>query len=145
MICSKRGLCASEKGLHLADIGGFAVDELLGQVLDLAVMVCPLVHIFNAFDHTSCIAQDHHVCDLGIGIAVAQLHPGHHVRHQPFARLEFRQIPSPLGSQCVGLTFDGIVLLKLGFQSFSQAGPHGGIQNTSDANLTHLGRFQNGR
>ena len=71
MICSKRRVCASEKGLHLADVGGFAVDELLGQVFNLAVMISPLVHIFNALDHTTGIAQNHHICDFGVGIAIA--------------------------------------------------------------------------
>lgn len=138
MICSKRGFCASQKGLHLTDVGGFAVDELLSQIFNLAVMVRPLVHIFNAFDHAPGVAQNHHICDLGVGIPIAQLHSCHHIRHQPFAWLKLRQIPSPLGSQGMGLTFNGIVFLQLGFQGFPQAGPHGGIQNASDANLPHL-------
>ena len=71
MICSKRKFCASEKGLHLTDVGGFAIDELLGQVFNLAVMISPLVHIFDALDHTPCVAQNHHICDFGVGIAVA--------------------------------------------------------------------------
>ena len=123
MICSKRGVGASQKGLHLADVGRFAVNELLCQIFNLAVMVRPLVHVFNTLDHAPGIAQNHHI------------------RHQPFARLKFRQIPSSLGSQGMGLTFDGIIFLQLGFQGFAQAGPHGGIQNTSDANLPHLCGF----
>ena len=71
MICSKRKFCASEKGLHLTDVGGFAVDKFLGQIFNLAVMVRPLVHIFKSLDHAPGVAQNHHVCDFGIGIAVA--------------------------------------------------------------------------
>ena len=41
----------------------------------------------------------------------------------------------------MGLGFDGIVLLKLGFQSLSKTWTHGSIQNASDANLTHLCGF----
>ena len=141
MICSKRRMGASEKRLHLTDVGGFAVDQLLGQVFDLAVMVSPLVHIFNALDHTAGVAQNHHIRDFGIGIAVAELHTGHHIRHQPFAGLKFRQLPASLGSQCMGLTFDGVILLELGFQRFPQAGPHGSIQNAPDAHLAHLCGF----
>ena len=141
MICSKRRFCASEKRLHLADVGGLAVDELLGQIFNLAVMVCPLVHIFDAFDHTAGIAQNHHVRDFGVGIAVAQFHSCHHVRHEPLARLKFRQFPATLGCQGVCLTFDGIVFLQLGSQCLPQAGTHGGIQNASYAHLTHLCGF----
>ena len=141
MICSKRKFGASEKGLHLADIGCFAIDELLGQVFNLAVMISPLMHIFDTLDHTTCVAQNHHIRDFGVGIAVAQFHTGHHVCHQPFARLQFRQVPTPLRGQSVGLAFDGIVFLQLGFQSLPQAGPHGIIQNAPDAHLAHLGCF----
>ena len=71
MICSKRVICASEEGLHLADVGHFRVDEFLGQVLDLAVMLAPVMHILQPLDHATGIAQNHHVCDFGIGMAVA--------------------------------------------------------------------------
>ena len=66
MICSKREFGVSEKGLHLTDVGGLAVDELLGQIFDLAVVIGPLMHIFNTLDHAPGIAQDHHVCDFGV-------------------------------------------------------------------------------
>ena len=89
MICSKRKFGASEEGLHLTNVGGFTINELLGKVLDLAIMVSPLVHIFNAFDHAPGIAQNHHVRNFRVGIAVAQLHPGHHVCHQPFPWVQF--------------------------------------------------------
>ena len=141
MICSKREVCASQEGLHLTDVGGFAIDELLGQIFDLAVMVCPLVHIPNTLDHAPGIAQNHHIRHFGIGIAVTELHTGHHVRHQPFARLQFRQFPTSLRCQGMGLTFDGIIFLKLGFQRFPEAGPQVGIQKAPDTNLAHLCGF----
>ena len=71
MICSKRKSGASEEGLHLADVCCFAVDQFLGQIFDLAVMVGPLVHILQTLYHAAGIAQNHHVCDFGIGMTVA--------------------------------------------------------------------------
>ena len=141
MICSKRKSGASEEGLHLADVCCFAVDQLLGQIFDLAVMVGPLVHILQPLYHAAGIAKNHHVRNFGVGISIAELHSGHHVGHQSLSGLQFRQFPASLGSQSVGLAFNGIVLLELGFQRFPQAGSHGGIENAPDPYLPHLRGF----
>ena len=145
MICSKRMVCASEERFHLADVGGFGVDELLGQIFDLAVIFFPMVHILQPLDHTSCVTQNHHVCNFGVRMAVAQLHPGCHIGHEPDTGIQFRQFPAPLGGQRMGLTFNGIELFQLRLQGLLEAGAHDFILNTADAHLTHLGRFQNGR
>ena len=45
----------------------------------------------------------------------------------------------------MGLIFNGVVLFQLRLQGLLEAGAHGLILHASNAHLTHLGRFQNGR
>ena len=144
MICSKKAFCASEEWLHLPDVGHLGIDELLGQIFDLGVMLLPMVHVFQTFHHAPGIANDHHVRNFGVGASVAQLHAAHHVRHNSCGLAQFWQFPAMVGGQGMGLAFDSIVLLKLGFQGFLQVRFYGCIHNTADAHLAHLRCFQNG-
>ncbi len=35
-----------QKPLHLSDVGGFAVQQLLGENIDLFILTCKLVNVF---------------------------------------------------------------------------------------------------
>lgn len=133
---------ALEKGLHLPDIGGFAIQKLLAQDIYLLIISVELVLVFYALDHPSGVSLDHHSGNLGVSIAVRQLCPCHHIGHEPHCRIQFWQLPTPLGGYAVGIGFDGIVFPELGFQRFAQSRPHAGIQNAANTDLTHLGGFQ---
>lgn len=131
----------SQEILHLPDIGCFTVQQFLADGTDLLVLPVELMDVLQSFDHTFCISLDHHVGDLGVSVTPGELGSCHHVSHEPDCRVQFRQLPTSLGCDGVGLAFDGIVFLKLGFQRFSQAGPHTGLQHTADTDLSHLCGF----
>ena len=60
------------------------------------------------------------------------------------ASTQFFHLPASLGSDPVRLRLNGIVFLQLGFHRLLQIVGHGGIQCAADADLPHLGGFQNG-
>ena len=131
----------SKEPLHLADIGGLAVQQFLGQGPEQIVLAVELVQIFQTLDHATGISLNHHAGDFGIGVAAGEPHPCHHVRHGPDHGVQFRYLPASGGGDAVGLGFNGIIFLELGFQGLAQGGAHIGVQHTADANLTHLGSF----
>lgn len=102
------------------------------------------MQVLQPCDHPAGISLNHHACNFGVRIAVTELHPRHHIRHDADARLQLLQLPPSLGCDGMGFRFNGIIFLKLGLQGLAQPRPHGGIQYTADANLTHLCGFQDG-
>lgn len=138
------GRFLSQISLHLADIGGLAVQQLLAQCVDLLVLLTELMEGFQTLDHAPGVALNHHVGNFGVGVPAAQLHPGHEIRPDPYGGVKLVHVPAPLGGDGMGFGFDGIVFPKLGFQRFPQPGTHTGVQHTANADLPHLGGFQDG-
>ena len=58
-----------QKSLHLPDVGGFAVQELLGQDPDLMILHFQLMEAPQSLDHAFRIALDQNIRHTGVGIS----------------------------------------------------------------------------
>ena len=134
----------SQIPLHLADIGVLTVQKFLAQGVDLFILLAELMEGFETFYHALGVALNHHVGDLGVRVTAVKLHSGHEIRPEPHGGGKRVHGPAPLSGDGMGFGFDGIIFPKLGFQRFPQPGTHTGVQHTANADLPHLGGFQDG-
>lgn len=134
----------SQIPLHLADIGVLTVQKLLAQCVDLFILLTELMEGFETFYHALGVALNHHVGDFGVRVPAVKLHSGHEIRPKPHGGVKLVHVPAPLSGDGMGFGFDGIIFPKLGFQCLPQTRAHTGVQHTADANLPHLGGFQDG-
>lgn len=140
---NRAGPVLLQKGLHLSDIRRFTVQQPLGKRTDLRILLLILVKILEPLNHPTRVSLDHHACDFGVGISVAELHSRYDTGGQPLAGLYFPELPAALGGQCVRIGFNGIIFPQLCLKCFSKTGPHGGIQYFPDGYLPCLRCFQN--
>lgn len=134
-----------KESFHLADIGLFAVQQLLTQDLQFSVFLAQLVEIPDPFHYAFCIAFDHQLGDFGGIYASFGLHSDHGIRHKPYGGIQFGKFPASLAGKGVGFCFNNVVFPKLGVEYISKWSAHACFQAASDTDLTHLGSFQNGR
>jgi len=133
-----------QKRLHLSDTGSFAVQKLLGQNPDLWILFRKPVQFLEPPDHSLCVHLNQQICNPGVGIAAAELHPGHSVSQKAVSCVHFPELPASLQCKDMGFRFNGFVFPQLLFQSTAQLRLHGSVQQTADFHLTTLGCFQQG-
>lgn len=125
-----------QKGLHLSDIGIFAVQKLLGQNSDLGIFTRKPIQFPQRADHAFCIHTDQNICDARIVVSAAELHSCHSVCQKAEESVHFRKVPSSLLCNAAGFGFQGIVFQKLLLQNAAQLRVNGSIQKTADSDLT---------